>query len=541
MIAAIYARYSSEERQRDTSLRDQIAMCRAAAARFGCQIADEHVYTDEGLPGSVIQRPGYQGLMAAARGRVFDAIVVEDQDRLWRSQAEMHAALVRLRHWGLRVYCVATGAELTDKAGKVIATIVGLKDELYLDDLRDKVRRGMLGQVQRGLSPGSRPYGYRSEPIVDPKKRDAYGRPLVVGSRRVVDPEQATVVRRIFELYAQGYSAKRIAGWLNEQRIAPPRGHRRGWTHTTISGQAQLDNGILRNPLYVGRQVWNRVQKLRDPDTGRRIWRRRPRQEWITVQVPKLRIVTDELWNAVQARLRAARARNAAGRTGRPPKHLLSGHLICDACGAPYTIVGGGRDHGRGPYRYYGCSARTNRGPAVCQNTMVVRLDVLEDQILGLVRDRLLAPDVVQRWVEAFNVHVRRLLEDEARSNDAGRAELVRAERELENIKAAIRAGRGTPASLVAMLEEAEAKIARLRGRTAQAGTPRRHLIVHPQEALKYVHDLRRTVAGDPARARVVLQQAIEPIRLRAKGDQLIAVVRGSVTGILRLVCTVSV
>lgn len=177
------------------------------------------------------------------------------------------------------------------------------------------------------------------------------------------------------------------------------------------------------------------------------------------------------------------------------------------------------------------------RSPRCNRNSLSVRQPgPLARQNQGLVRDRLLAPDGVQRWVEAFNVHVRRLLEDEARSNDAGRAELVRAEREMKNIKAAIRAGRGTPASLVAMLEEAEAKIARLRGRTAQAGTPRRHLVVHPQEALKYVHDLWRTVAGDPARARVVLQQAIEPIRLRAKGDQLIAVVRGSVTGILRLV-----
>jgi hypothetical protein len=86
------------------------------------------------------------------------------------------------------------------------------------------------------------------------------------------------------------------------------------------------------------------------------------------------------------------------------------------------------------------------------------------------------------------------------------------------------------------MLTEAEAKVARLQAQAGQADTSGRRLVVHPQQALKFVNDMRRTIAWDPARARAVLQQAIEPVRLRPQGDQLLAVVRGSVTGILRLV-----
>lgn len=97
--AAIYARYSSSL-QRSTSVGDQIAVCRHAAARFACEVAADHVYADEELSGATARRPKYQQLMQHAKARGFDAIVVEAQDRLWRDQAEMHAALRRLRFWG---------------------------------------------------------------------------------------------------------------------------------------------------------------------------------------------------------------------------------------------------------------------------------------------------------------------------------------------------------------------------------------------------------------------------------------------------------
>ena len=125
MKAAIYARYSSEL-QRSTSITDQIHACRQAAERKGYRVADEHVYTDEEMSGAVGHRPGYQRLLAAATSRAFDAIIVEAQDRLWRDAAEMYAALKRLRFWGVRVFSIATDTDLTDRAGKILAAVVGL-------------------------------------------------------------------------------------------------------------------------------------------------------------------------------------------------------------------------------------------------------------------------------------------------------------------------------------------------------------------------------------------------------------------------------
>lgn len=72
-LAAVYARYSSD-RQRETSIADQVAVCREAAVRIGYKISAEHVYADEEISGSVSQRPGCRLLMDGARARAFDAV-----------------------------------------------------------------------------------------------------------------------------------------------------------------------------------------------------------------------------------------------------------------------------------------------------------------------------------------------------------------------------------------------------------------------------------------------------------------------------------
>src|SRR3990170_3402094 len=185
LSAAIYARYSSALQQL-SSIEDQIALCRQHASRLGCTILDEHIYADREISGTEVGRAGYQRLLEAARNRAFDAIVVEAQDRLWRNQAEMHAALQRLQFWGIKVFSIATGTDLTEKAGRLIATVMGWKDEAYLDDLRDKTRRGLGGQVRRGFSAGGRTYGYRTEATTAATRVDGHGQAPVIGYRRVI-------------------------------------------------------------------------------------------------------------------------------------------------------------------------------------------------------------------------------------------------------------------------------------------------------------------------------------------------------------------
>ena len=219
-------------------------------------------------------------------------------------------------------------------------------------------------------------------PIEDPGKRDGYGRPVIMAVRWEPDAEQANWVRWIFERYVAGSSPREIAAELNQLGIPSPRGGT--WCASAIHGDPNDGTGILCNPRYDGRLVWNRFRWERHPETKRRIRRLRAREEWIEVEVPALRIVPQPLWEQVQDRmtgrandvLRAA-CRQAAGRPGR---YLLSGLLRCALCGANYIIAD--------RYRY-ACASFLNRGEAVCRNRRRVTRQVLETTVLRGIREDL--------------------------------------------------------------------------------------------------------------------------------------------------------
>jgi site-specific DNA recombinase len=517
--AAVYARYSSDL-QRPTSIEDQVRLCREAAPRFDCQVLDAYIFSDSEISGAVSERPGYAHLLDAARTGQFGAILVESQDRLWRDQAEMHAALKRLAFWGIRVIAVTTGTNLTDRTGKVLASIMGLKDELFLQDLKDKTRRGMMGQVRRGLSVGGRAFGYRSEPV-----RDANGQ--VTGYHRVIDPEEAAVVRRIFELYDAGYSPKTIAHILNDERVRPPRPARgrrvMGWTWSTIAGSPKKAIGILNNPLYVGRIAWNRSEKVRDPDTGRRIMRTRPQSEWIWTDAPDLRIIPQALWESVQAR-RQGRRREARGNVrGRRATALLSGLLECGTCGSHYVL---------NTPRYYGCTAHRDRGPAICANGRLVRRDRFEELILRLVFEEVFSPEAVAHVTRRVNEALERLTATPDEVRQRRERELSQASWELKNVREAIRQGIVTPTTKT-LLEECEQRVAECEAALRAAAPRQKKVTALPSLVEDYLRDLRTTLDTDRDRARSLLAKLIGPITLRPDGGRLVGEVRGNLPALL--------
>ena len=103
--------------------------------------------------------------------------------------------------------------------------------DMYLDDLRDKTLRGLVGRANAGMLTGGLPYGYRSVPALDEHHRST-------GSRVEIDSVQAVVVCRIFALYRDGLSQAAVARLLNDEGVEPPRAHtqhrRKGWIASTI-------------------------------------------------------------------------------------------------------------------------------------------------------------------------------------------------------------------------------------------------------------------------------------------------------------------
>ncbi len=195
MRAAIYARYSSDK-QRETSLDDQMRNCAQFAERHGFEVT--HHYFDSAISGSTSQRPEYQRMLKDAANRAFDVLLVDDLSRLSRDDIEMKLTLRKLKVWEIRLVGVSDGTDSDSKSHKLQASMRGIINEVYLDDLREKTHRGLTGQALKGFSCGGRVYGYKPIPIEDKARIDEYGRPTIVAVRREIDQEQAKWVRQIY-------------------------------------------------------------------------------------------------------------------------------------------------------------------------------------------------------------------------------------------------------------------------------------------------------------------------------------------------------
>jgi len=261
-------------------------------------------YADRGISGTTGNRPEFQRMLAAASAGEFDVLIVDDLSRLSRNQADTLRTIGRLTFDGIRIIAVSDGFDTASKSYKVQAGVRGLINDIYIDDLKEKTHRGLTGRALDGGWVSVAPYGYQN-------KRDDAGRP-----RLEVVPDQADVVRDIFERYASGWSPRKIAAALNQRKIVSPRGGY--WRGSAILGRSDRRSGILACETYVGRLHWNRSTWQRDPDTGRRRRSARPESEWIVTEQPELRVVDDALWEAAQRRQRQERhLTEGARRNGR--------------------------------------------------------------------------------------------------------------------------------------------------------------------------------------------------------------------------------
>ena len=275
---ALYACFSSDN-QRDASTIDQLRACRHFAEKQGWTIVG--TYQDRAISGASLVRAGIQKLMIDAHAGRFDIVLSEALDRLSRDQEDVAGIFKRMAFADVKIVTLSEGEITHLHVGHK-----GTMNALFLKDLADKTRRGLRGRVEAGKSGGGLCYGYE---VV--KQTDSADEP-VCGGRRIV-PEATEIVRRIFREFVSGVSPRRIVFGLNKDNVPGPDGS--AWGDTTIRGHVSRGTGVLNNELYAGRIVWNRQRYIKDPNTGSRVSRPNPPSEWVTVDVPELRIVADDL------------------------------------------------------------------------------------------------------------------------------------------------------------------------------------------------------------------------------------------------------
>jgi len=342
----------------------------------------------------------------------------------------------------------------------------GLVGQLYREDNAHKIRRGLVGRVRQGLSAGGAPYGYHPDP-------NQKGKPLIV-------EDEARVVRRIFDEFVSGRSPRSIAHDLNRNRIAPPRG--RAWNASTINGSCQRHNGIIRNELYAGKLVWNKVRMVKDPDTGRRVSRPNPAEQWQVSDVPELAIVTQDVFAAAQARKRSGVGQRPE--THRRPRRLLSGLLRCGCCGAGMST--NGKDStGRVRIR---CSAATESG--TCPNPKTFYLEKIEALVLSTLTTELRHPAVITEYVRAYHEERKRLAASAIAQHSALERKRNECQREMDRLIDAIAKGIMTPEDVGTKIIEARTERDRIIKKQAEAKPIENVVALHPMALARYEQQL---------------------------------------------------
>jgi site-specific DNA recombinase len=502
---ALYLRYSSD-RQNERSPEDQEAVCRPYMERAGFSVAA--VYVDRAKSGaSVLERTDFQRMLADAKTGLFKAVCAETTSRYGRDEEDRAAARKRLTFAGVTIMTPADGV-----VTRVVDGIKAVMDAHQLEDLKRMVWRGMSAVVRDGRHAGGAIYGYRSVPKLPDEPR---------GELEVVS-DQAEIVRRVFREYIAGATPRAIAAALNNENLPPPRGTY--WRASTINGHTKRKTGILQNEIYCGRLIWNRCYRVRDPDTGQRIWRYRPEGEWQRSQAEHLRLVDDATFEEAQ-RLRGKRARASGGFYARP-KRILSGLLRCGTCGAGMSKKD--VDHGRPRIV---CTrmieART------CENRRRYYLDEIEGLVVGGLRDELGSPEAISYFVQCYNEERRRKAAGRRDGREAMEAQIVAIDRQIDRAVRAIIDGRITEAEAEAHLPELRARHVAISAQLNDLGLPPAAIALRPAAVDTYLRDLSRLDEAMNADLADGFSQAAKTLRSMIETVTIVSSPAGTPPGVI--------
>ena len=398
--AVAYARYSSAG-QRDVSIEQQLADIRSFAKREGYTIV--HEYADHARSGfkNTSARTAFQSMIAAAGEGSYDTIIAWKVDRFGRNREDSAIYKGKLRRYGVRViYAMEPIPE--GSAGVLLEGMLEATAEWYSRQLSENVTRGMTDNANKCLYNGTRVYGYSVNSF----------------HRYSINPEEAAVVRNIFELYIAGYSSAMIAKDLNSRGLLTPRGY-----HWSAQGILR----IISNERYTGVYIWAGVR--------------------IPGGIPAIISVSD--FEEAQRMKKKTTRHVEQGVTD----YLLSGKAFCGKCGASFVGDSGTSKTGKRHY-YYSCINRKHRKS--CDKKSVSK-DVLEDTVISFVLDHVLSDDQINKTADA----VMALQAEELKSSPltAMEAEYRDITRQIDNINNAIAAGiwnKSTAAKLQSLEDSAE-------------------------------------------------------------------------------------
>lgn len=344
---AIYLRLSrddadyKDESQSISNQRDYIASYIRNNDDF--IIVDE--YVDDGYTGSNFERPAFKRLLTDIEHKKINCIIVKDQSRFGRNDLVPYYIRNYFPINRVRFIAINSNVDTFDEnaSGNKLIGINSYVDTRYCEDTSEKVKSTIYTKKREGKHLGGTAiYGYKKDP------QDKY--------KIVIDENVAPVVRRIFEMFANGQSLQMICRTLDSENIPIPsvyknlnRGNKSSfyghWCTRTIGE-------MLTNEVYIG----NMCQcKSKRPAVSVKKTIRNPKEKWIIVENTHEPIIDKETFDIVQNIFE--KNRNITRNT---QDYLFKGFMVCKECGHTIGINTSGNGKGYCVCNYYRKTSKLN-------------------------------------------------------------------------------------------------------------------------------------------------------------------------------------
>lgn len=341
-----YVRVSTDSDEQEDSLDNQTAYFKSfIATNPGWEFVG--IYADQGISGFKESRPQFQQMIADAKAGQIDLIIVKSVSRFARNTETVLKFSRELKSIGVGIFFQLQNINTLSGAGELMLTIIAAFAQAESEGASDNAKLTYKRKFRDGIPASGieRTFGFKQ----------------CSNGEIEIDEQQASTVRLIFDLAAQGVWPSKISGYLNEQGI--PNGTGTKWSDTRIFR-------ILHNPAYKGDLVLQKTYL----DSRRKRHKNIGQVDQWYIEDNHAAIVPPEQWDAVQEIL-AKRSEQFA--PSPPPKpqerrssrnqYPLTNKLFCPFCGAKLHH----RWSNGGKQEYWTCSTNIKVSASACKGVSV--------------------------------------------------------------------------------------------------------------------------------------------------------------------------
>lgn len=392
MKIAAYCRVSTEKEAQIDSLEKQIEFFNEFTKKNGYELYK--LYADEGISGKQIKhRKQFQQMMIDAKAKKFDKVVVKDVSRFARNTVDLLQSVRELKSYGVQVDFLNNG-EVMEGGSEFILTILGAMAQQESANMSKRVKFGKDITAKKGRVPNL-VFGY--DKIPDERYT------------LKINEEEAKIVKEIFESYVyKGIGTTKIAWNLNDRGIRTKKTKSK-WVQTSIVR-------MLKNPIYTGR-VTNKKSEVTDFITGTR--KELPEEEWITVERPEMRIISDELFNRAQELLEQRSNEFKLNNKREKTEYVFSTLIYCKHCGYSFRRIKRKYTQDGPEYIRWVCSGRNSMGVNHCPNTTVIDEEELLNAIKIYLKNIIKNKKDFMKAVEKEFEKITKLRENNERSEES--------------------------------------------------------------------------------------------------------------------------